>query len=149
MLLLILSGLFHALSGQAPLTRIYDYDAAGNRIKRSVLVLESSSVPVQRNKPAQTADPDNDPAYYTDRIGDMTIRVFPNPTASRLTIHVQEEEFLETGELRLFSMDGKLLQIYRMEAPQMEIDLSGYAPAVYLLRLKMNDFKNEWKIIKK
>ncbi len=58
----------------------------------------------------------------------MQIIVYPNPTSDKLYINN-----LETGAVRLYTTDGKLLQIIEIKESTAEVDMSVYPIGTYVL----------------
>lgn len=80
--------------------------------------------------------------------GEKSITVMPNPTADRIFITSNESGLLQS--VRLYSINGKLLQLVRNFALGKSIDLSSYLPIIYILKLTDKDGKSEViKVIKK
>jgi hypothetical protein len=135
-----------------PLERIYEYDASGNRTYRAVLDLgETRSMQSLED----TTDMDNPElqdskkeVVYTEKVGNIQLTVFPNPTTQMVTIRIQNYADFKEGTLRLYTPDGRFLQQYPILSSEFTIDLSEHVQGVYLLRLQMNQYSDTWKIIK-
>jgi hypothetical protein len=86
----------------------------------------------------------NDPA------SDFQVRVYPNPTADRVNIEAQASS--PAFGVAIFDAQGRalLIQSAAPQAPLRTLDLSGYAPGLYLLHLRSQDGQNiqAFKIIK-
>ena len=57
----------------------YTYDAAGNRIKREIVV-QRQNAPTMRSG-------END--FFSDKLSDKTIRIYPNPTSGVMKIEIK------------------------------------------------------------
>lgn len=129
-----------------PLKTIYEYDACGNRIARKVIEINPSAS--KSNEPKMMGSDNIDTPYYVENIGEIKVNVFPNPTSQKITIQINNYQDLQSGELYLYNMNGQLLNQLNIRHTSVEIDLSGMPSGTYLLKLYMNEYKNEWKIIK-
>ena len=129
-----------------PLKTIYEYDACGNRIARKVIEINPSAS--KSNEPKMMGSDNIDTPYYVENIGEINVNVFPNPTSQKITIQINNYQDLQSGELYLYNMNGQLLNQLNIRHTSVEIDLSGMPSGTYLLKLYMNEYKNEWKIIK-
>lgn len=136
---------------QSLLPRIYEYDAAGNRVLRKVLELKSFETDSNDNILAdnisytQESIPKRE-VVFEDQIGDVSIRVYPNPTQGELTLQCNASV---SGTYEILSQSGQLLQNGRIVSNISRIDFSSLPSGVYLLRLNMKDKSETWKIIKR
>ena len=131
--------------GQGALTRYYDYDFSGNRVLRSTIPV---GAPPAKSGKADTREDTLQEPYYVDMVGDISVHIFPNPTSQMLTLKIENYPDFNSGKLMLYNMNGQLLQQITITSPETRIDLSGYPTGVYLAKLYINDYKNEWKIVK-
>ncbi|MCF8357922.1 MAG: T9SS type A sorting domain-containing protein [Prolixibacteraceae bacterium] len=78
---------------------------------------------------------------------DLDISAFPNPTSNNLTLTVASG--FRGLSYQLYDMQGKTLQNRVIGENNTSIDLTGYAPAIYFLRVRneTNEIKT-FKIIK-
>jgi hypothetical protein len=78
----------------------------------------------------------------------LSVKAFPNPVFDRLTMVVDEMvDFSVTGyHFRLFDISGREIQSNRITGRQTEIDMSGFDPAVYFIRILDN--QRELKVFK-
>ena len=77
-----------------------------------------------------------------------SIKIMPNPTADRLYITSNEGGVLQS--VGLYSIDGRLLQQVTNFNLGKSIDLSNYAPSIYILRLMDKDGTTEViRVVKK
>jgi len=134
---------------QNSLTVEYDYDAAGNRISRKMINLQSAP-PVQQM--AFTEDfPEVEPVepeYFVDKIARMEMKIYPNPATERITLEISNWEDLQTGTFKLFSLNGQLLQEQPVHSPVTSISLAGLSKGAYILKVRMNNRTEDLKIIK-
>ena len=122
----------------------YAYDAAGNRIGRVVTTLRLAVTPPTRVSQQQvdTVPPSVVPA------GELSVKIWPNPTKGIIRLQVSGRRDDSPFGLRLYSSSGILLKESEETADIIEIDLSGYSAATYLLRFSCQGETKVVKIIK-
>lgn len=112
----------------------YDYDAAGNRIKREIVLSRSI---------------ENTKKPLTETLSRKSISIYPNPTAGLLKISISGWETTDKCKFTIFSLKGALIQEIQVSSSVTEIDLSDESDGMYLLNIELNESKSAWKIIKK
>ncbi len=117
----------------------FTYDAAGNRTERSIYFGKSSEAPIDS---ASTTKP------ITDWIKEMKITIYPNPTRGQLTVEIANMPEDVTGEVTLFSLEGKPMQQQKILKTSSPLDISAYPMGMYILRVQVGPDKTEWKIVK-
>lgn len=143
LLLIIFSFLIGTYCQAQNLERLYEYDNSGNRIVRKVLTVKNMKIAEDEN--SEIAD---EMKSFSEKIGEFNISIFPNPTTSKITLEISDYPDLINGKISLFTLSGQLIREMKITSDKLEIDLSSYANGMYLIRLDMNDHKDEWKIIK-
>jgi len=68
---------------QSSLTVEYDYDAAGNRILRKVIVMQPAP-PAPTMAVAQEFS-EEEPEYFVEKIVQVEMKIYPNPTTEKIT----------------------------------------------------------------
>jgi hypothetical protein len=116
----------------------YAYDAAGNRISRT-LVIDQLRADEQIEE---------EPTVYSEVLSDLYIHIYPNPTSGLIRIEIQNLPFDETANITLYQLSGKLITSKRT-SESTEIDITGQPSGIYILRIVAGDAQTEWKIIKK
>jgi len=86
-----------------------------------------------------------------DPVADFPVRVYPNPTSGWVSIEAQPSA--PAFSVELSNAQGRILLSRTATGPQglpHTLDLSGYAPGLYLLRLRNQDSKTilSYKILK-
>jgi hypothetical protein len=120
----------------------YDYDANGNRIQREVIVLSGSGKSMISS---------------TDSIREQTelsiihkdeISIYPNPTKGHLKVEINSQTAVGNVSIDVYNMRGQ--NIYRKTdlSTFYDIDLSNATNGAYILVIRINESKYEWKIIK-
>jgi hypothetical protein len=57
-------------------------------------------------------------------------------------------ENLQTGNFKLFSLTGQLLQEQRVHSATTEVSLAGLPKGTYILKVYINNRTEDWKVIK-
>jgi hypothetical protein len=131
----VIAGIVYACSADAQVLpspeAVYSYDASGNRIKRTISYFSTG------RKAAE-----NDPLLKS------SIVLSPNPTSSLLNVKMENTDTGDPAELYLYDTFGKLVLSTATTGNLTPVDLSGYAPGTYILKLKRNDSELTWKVIK-
>jgi hypothetical protein len=146
--LFVLSAFCFLLSAPAqnPLPREYEYDLAGNRTLRKVVPPKMITEPTDSTDTSHSSPLTSD--FYTETIAQTEIKIYPNPTTEKITLEITNMETLQTGIFQLYSMSGQLLQKQPVYSSTTEISLAGLARGSYILKVKINDTIEDWKIIK-
>lgn len=117
----------------------FAYDAAGNRVSRSLLLstydAKASSKSIQSSS-------------YSDMVGDKQIQIYPNST----TGHVLVEMFGKGDaavSLSVYNVSGMQVFSQKMQEDRVDVDLSTNPSGIYVLNVEMEGEKVCWKIVKK
>jgi hypothetical protein len=147
-LLIIVTGVFYFHSyGQEALEVQYEYDNAGNRIARYVIVLEDDGTKsFKRNK---QSDNSTDETYYIDNLDDISLKIFPNPTNSYINIQIDNIFTEINGFISIYSTSGSKIFTDNINTTNKRIDLSNYPNGVYLVNISINGKETTWKVVKK
>lgn len=116
----------------------FGYDAAGNRIKREIVISHNSNS--LRKAPQK--------AFVTEMLSDKTIKIYPNPTKGVLKIEIVGWSEADNGTITIFNTNGAKLMLTSFTEPSVTIDLTGYTPGIYLMLITIGDKDTTWKIIK-
>lgn len=130
---------------QVEVTHTYDFDAAGNRILRTVLEINQRSL--KSACPEDSVWNPNQNQYYEELIGKNSVKIYPNPTHGLVTL--QFEKPIDNSYYQLFGLSGQLLSEAHITGTTVTIDLSEHKTGVYMLTISLNGKKETWKIIKK
>ena len=132
---------------QSSLTRVYEYDAAGNRTSRKTLEVFHS--PPAPPSPAHLLTQEPLVAeYFIETIAQVEIKIYPNPATEKVTLEISGWETLQTGNFKLYSLSGQLLQEHPIHSASTIISLKTLPTGVYILKVNINDRTEDWKIIK-
>ncbi|MFV0397993.1 MAG: T9SS type A sorting domain-containing protein, partial [Bacteroidales bacterium] len=115
----------------------FSYDAAGNRINRSIVVTRASEQSKLQELPLK-----ND-------FEETRVTIYPNPTKGIISISIQggNEEF-KNSSLALYSISGALITSNRISDRTVTIDIRGENKGMYILKLILDGQISEWKVIK-
>ena len=141
-LLVILSIIAGIANGQTdPVS--FSYDDNGNRIHRAIIVQKSMIVqfPTTELSLDQNLIP-------PEPVGDMTIKIYPNPTRGILKLEIQNIASEETPTYMIFDLNGTLHISKKLVSPETNIDISHLKDGLYILRIIIGKDISDWKIIK-
>jgi len=135
---------------QTSLPRVYEYDAAGNRIvRKTVRLMESPPAPPEDSLQVTSAELQvTSNEYFVEKLAQVEMKIYPNPATEKITLEISNFEKLQTGVFKLYNLNGQLLQECPVHSVSTEVSLSGLASGTYILKVFMNDKTEEWKIIK-
>ena len=140
-----------SIFAQSVLPRVYEYDEAGNRVLRKVLVFKSAEIDTSdvlvydnENLSLQSAPKCE---MYDEQIEDVSVLVFPNPTIGIVTIRFNKA--VTKGSFQLFSLSGQMLMDGRVKDWETILDLSSLSAGTYLLKYNIESRTDTWKIIKR
>jgi len=80
------------------------------------------------------------------------VSIYPNPVVeSKLSILFKENNSSDKVEIKIFSVNGKLIKVLKYQNTKQRIDLKelNFSPGVYILNITRGKKKNVFKIIKK
>ena len=134
---------------QNNLTRYYDYDEAGNRVLRKTIELNFAPIPPDStsNSDSQPLEP-LAPEYFAETIDRVEIKIYPNPTTENVTLEIYNMEQLQAGKFTLYSLTGQLLQEHPVHSTTTVVSMANLPKGAYMLKVKMNNKTEDWKIIK-
>jgi len=147
----ILSQNFIFLAGQSI---HYDYDYSGNRVKRYIVLGKGNNSDVEKfNKDADVSETqdskvNNKVEEFEDKLGELTIKIYPNPTHGDLFVEISGLGPNETVDYQLFSKSGSLLEIKKNLGYQFYIGLEKNPAGMYILNLLIQGKMSKWKILK-
>lgn len=148
--LLLLSALFEWTN---PLTAQefvqYEYDDAGNRISRRVIVIPPKlSVEDSLALTRQISGNSFIPVVLTETMEGCQVRIYPNPTGGEFTLEIEGTYNISASKLRLFNLSGSELQTWENLHQSNRIDIRKFTSGTYLLVLYLHNSTSSWKLIK-
>ena len=144
---------------QNPLSRNYEYDAAGNRVVRSLIVLphltptapdsiRNNELGIRNDDTHTVYRTPHTAEYFVEHLDQVEIKIYPNPTTEKVTLEISNMEKLQIGNFKLYSLTGQLLQEHHVYSTATTVSLSGLPYGAYILKVQINDRIEDWKIIK-
>lgn len=124
----------------------YEYDAAGNRVKRSFIV--EGPVPPGGGARVMTppASADNDSTNIEDKLSKIPNEVFPNPTFGLLNVVINNNS---NSKYSLINPVGQLVNQGDLNIGTNVLDLSQQQRGNYFLKIIKSSGEIEtWKILK-
>lgn len=116
----------------------FGYDAAGNRIKREI-ILETHNNDLKK-APKK--------AFVSETLSDKTIKIYPNPTKGILKIEIVGWTETDTGSVAMFNAGGTRLLSTPLTESTLTLDITGYTSGLYLMHIKLGENETTWKIIR-
>ena len=140
----------------------FAYDAAGNRVRRELVV--GSKKPkglrtLSADSTQQTAS-DLDPRdeadrrhprgrdYVTETIDRGQVRIYPNPTEGELTIEFLGYRPEQRAVLVVYDLFGRVVVRREVASVTTMLDLSAQSAGLYVLHLIVGKDRSAWKIRK-
>lgn len=116
----------------------YSYDAAGNRIKKEIILSQqdASSKYVSKSN------------LFSDKLCDKTVYIHPNPTSGVLKVEITGYDNSDSGALHVFNLAGQHLFNLNITSAFTQLDISEQPKGIYILQLELNGESSIWKIIK-
>jgi hypothetical protein len=130
----------------------FEYDAAGNRESRTIILNQLKSekdTTILSEAQLKEELAKIESQFNSEKLAEGTIKIFPNPTEGELRIKLENISNTEGINLQLYSPTGSLLQSKQIDSNYTEFDMLSYSPGIYILRISRLDEKLEYKIIKK
>jgi hypothetical protein len=122
----------------------YTYDNAGNRESRRIIYLNST----QLKKSTQSNDLIEEKEVIEDKLGNLEISIYPNPTAGIISIITSGLDENSSSSIAIYSMSGKQIQQISPIDNTNTIDLSTQPDGAYIFIITRNSEISKWKIIK-
>lgn len=112
----------------------FTYDAAGNRVKRELVV---------------GAFRKEVPDTLSDHLGQEAFHIYPNPTMAKVEVILDNKDApLQAREYTLLSLSGTVLSTRISKDARQSFDLSAQPSGIYLLRIRQKDEEVVWRIVK-
>jgi hypothetical protein len=118
---------------------LYDYDFAGNRVSRKIIVLESPEL--------RKLSKDIDSIMVSDIVKDFEVRIYPNPTKGYLGVELFGVKN-DNAHIVLYNQQGVALNKISVVDGYNSVDMTFFSQGWYVLCIYANDTKREYKIIK-
>lgn len=120
----------------------YSYDAAGNRVKREIVMSAPKAMARQ-----QTYSSEN--KSFSDMVRDHSIKIYPNPTDGNLKISIQGLKETDVCSMDVYTVQGSQVLSENISTNIADVNISNQPAGIYLLKITINDISTTWKIVKK
>ncbi|MBR4497456.1 MAG: T9SS type A sorting domain-containing protein [Bacteroidales bacterium] len=120
----------------------YQYDNNGNRTAK-VIVLNT----LKNNDFAEMEADNDDSIVFDDKLGESSVKIYPNPTKGLLRVDIQNESEI-SGFIEIVNNVGKTICKTSDISLENQLDLSNQPNGVYVMRIVVNGKTSTWKIIK-
>ncbi|MDM8160142.1 T9SS type A sorting domain-containing protein [Labilibaculum sp. K2S] len=146
-ILTILLVLFGTICGINQNNINFAYDAAGNRVSRTITLGATQTVINGGENEKLSFEKSED--FFTEVLAEKEIKIYPNPTRGKLRVDILGYEDLDSNSsIQVFTTGGALL--YKSNTPSQtnDINLSNKPAGLYLMVIIIAGEKSTWKIIK-
>lgn len=116
----------------------YSYDAAGNRVKREIVMAMAKR---------QAFSSETQP--FTDKLLDHNVKIYPNPTEGVLKVNITGLRDDDNCTLGVYTIQGTQVLNSNIKEDTYEINITNQPAGIYMLRITINTKSTTWKIIKK
>ena len=120
----------------------YGYDAAGNRVKREIVMVSPKGI--AKSEAFQSRN-----QIYVEALREHTVSISPNPTEGDLKVRVQGLTESDKCAWGIYTNQGKLIMTAKATDGGADININNQPSGIYLLRITINNQSTTWKIIKK
>ena len=107
----------------------YSYDVSGNRVRREIVL--------SRVQNRALADPE-DEKPLSEKFAGQTVRFYPNPTKGQITIAISGNTEELSGDVKIFTMNGKCIATRKIVSSKVSFDLSDQPAGNYILKMTLN-----------
>lgn len=116
----------------------FGYDAAGNRISRTIVLAKTLTK-------AATTDSIKP---FTEMQGELQVKIYPNPTKGKLTVEITGSTRDVAELVAIYGIQGQLLLQQAASSSHTDLDISGQPAGTYILRINAGQKTTYWRIIK-
>lgn len=119
----------------------YTYDAAGNRMKREIVIQDFQGSEAKRYAF------DTEEQSFSDMLGERSIKIYPTDGCLRISITgMKVSDKIMYG---VYTTQGAEITSGNIDTDNFIVDTSNRQTGVYLLKITINDNSTTWKIVKK
>lgn len=124
----------------------YEYDNAGNRIRR----LSEIELKVAKDNSKDNGNNESTDEWesHKETIAGIGIALYPNPTEGELMIVFEDFDSNVTGSISIFDAYGKLIGTKSEFSSYNAIDLSDQPEGIYFIRIEIASEQKTYKVIK-
>lgn len=117
----------------------YAYDAAGNRISRTIVVGAYNPPGDAQQEPSR---------YYVETLDGRQLTIHSGSEEPQLTIAVGDYDLSLTGEYSLLDKDGALLAGENLSGETTLVGLEALPSGSYTLHILLNGHPSAWEVVK-
>ncbi|MDR1372203.1 MAG: T9SS type A sorting domain-containing protein [Dysgonamonadaceae bacterium] len=132
----------------------FAYDAAGNRISRTITLLPNTTLRSAKNE-ASTEEVEvevegiEEPEVHSEVINETEIRIYPNPTRGMLKVEIDNLPSGNFANILLYDLSGRLIEIKQKVEFSTEFNLVSQPAGTYIMKITAEGVEQtSWKIIK-
>lgn len=119
----------------------YSYDAAGNRIKREIIMSASKTMASQ-----QTYSPNDQ--VFSDILDGHSVKIHPNSSEGIIRIYLSGQKKTDKCSYGIYNLQGMLVTKGEVITDKTEVNIGNHPSGVYLLKITINNNSMTWKITK-
>lgn len=123
----------------------YSYDSSGNRISRTITLVQSASI-------ASTVESDTFKSggnVIVDNSLGKEIKIFPNPTKGKLIIEIDSKDITkDRGVIAIYNVMNQLVVRDVLSLNSTTLNISSKPSGIYYLIILLNGKRGNWTIIK-
>jgi len=136
-LLIIFFSIASIVSIQAQNKVSYSYDAAGNRVSRTLVVANRSLL-------ADEVPED----IITEKFAEREIKIYSS-IQGQITVEISTLEEMKTGTITIYTVpNGNAVLTRRIQSTREDIDISNQRTGVYILLVDIDGEKTSYKLMK-
>lgn len=120
----------------------YSYDAAGNRVKREIIMSAPMAMSRQKNL-------DFDEQSFSDMVSGRSVKIHPNPAEGTLKISLPGLKEADVCSIDVYTLRGVHILTQAVKTDNVSVDISSQPAGVYILNMTINNNSTTWKIIKR
>ena len=120
----------------------YGYDAAGNRVKREIVMVSPKGI--AKSEASQSRS-----QIYVEALREHTVSIYPNPTEGDLKVRILSLTDSDKCVWWIYTNQGKQILTGKVVNGCVDININNQPSGIYLLKITINNQSTTWKIIKK
>jgi len=126
----------------------FTYDASGNRTQRRVIEIPDNQNSRVLDTNAQSGAGNDSTAIFTDKMGNIKLSLYPNPTRGNLTFKIVSDTVIFNSEMTVYNATGTFITHHENLRTSETFDFSTYSAGIYYLKFSINNIEKTFKVIK-
>ena len=146
----LLLTMFVSIAEKSSAQIYYGYDAAGNRISKTITLSAKTMkkmVKVDSLEMAAIQLTNEFDEPQTEALAGAEIKIYPNPTHGMLRVDILNAEPATADRIEVFDTRGNLINQMQNLTESNIIDLSNSANGIYMMRITLGEENTTWRII--